>query len=462
MSCTGTSPLSVSELSLMVLRVLDSARPDSVLAVLRPLLTEHLDARRVRLLLTNYQLTALRPIQDPDDQIVLPDTPAGEAFLTQQPVRRDGRADDPDSTDVYLPISIRGDRIGVLELSLPKQFADKPLDELGELASVIGYALQGASTQSDTMARAARTQRLTLAAELQWQLLPGRGCRGPEYQLAGHLEPAYDVHADNFDWSQDEDQLVISITDAAWRGQGPPLMTTLAVAALRNARRSGLDIAGQAQMADQTFYAYHQGRQYLSTLLIRIELNTGRAQAVLAGSPRLFRLREDQVHLVPLTDQLPLGMFEGTDYVAEEFSLGSGDRLLLVSDGLHAAQSPTQETFGDRAVPEVLRETADLPVGGVVRRVIDELFEHRELAELDDDAVVVCLDWTGPSSISTRDTVNGHPSKRQPEPQPSGSANPHLRLIPGGRDGQTGPRGILNRAGESGDSGTSTWSWSRP
>lgn len=442
MSCTGTPPLSASELSLMVLRVLDSARPDSVLPVLRPLLAEHLDARRVRLLLTNYQLTALRPIQDPDDQIVLTDTPAGEAFLTQQPVRRTGRTGDTDSTEVYLPISIRGDRIGVLELSLPKQFDDERLDELGELASVIGYALQGASTQSDTMARAARTQRLTLAAELQWQLLPGRGCRGPEYQLAGHLEPAYDVHADNFDWSQDEDQLVVSVTDAAWHGQGPPVLTTLAVAGLRNARRSGLDIAGQAQMADQAVYAYHQGRQYLSTLLIRIDLNTGRAQAVLAGSPRLFRLRQDQVHPVPLTDQLPLGMFEGTDYVPEEFSLISGDRLLLVSDGLHAAQSPAQEMFGHRAIPELLQETADLPVGGVVRRAIDRLFEHRELAELDDDAVVVCLDWTGPSNVSTGGTSDGHLVSSQPTPRAHSSGNRHLRLVPGGRDGQTGPQDV--------------------
>lgn len=126
----------------------------------------------------------------------------------------------PNAVRVYLPVSIRGDRIGVLQLVLPSAPQADGLDQLGRLATVIGYALQAAARQSDMMQSTARSQRLTLAAELQWQLLPGRGCQAPEYQLAGHLEPAYHVHADNFDWSQDGDQLMMSVTDVARHGRG--------------------------------------------------------------------------------------------------------------------------------------------------------------------------------------------------------------------------------------------------
>ncbi len=395
------------------------------MAVLRPLLADRLGASQVRLLLANYQLTALRPIHDPDDRVVLRDTPAGEAFVSQQPVVEAG---DTDAVRVYLPVSIRGDRIGVLQLVLPSAPQTDGLDQLGRLATVVGYALQAAARQSDLVLSAARSQRLTLAAELQWQLLPGRGCRGPEYQLAGHLEPAYHVHADNFDWSQDGDQLVASVTDAARHGHVASLLTTLAVTALRNARRSGLDLAEQASMADQAVYAHHQGRQYVSTLLMRIDLTTGEADVVRAGSPRLFILRGAQVLVPRLEDQLPLGMFEGTEYVEEHVSVATGDRLLLASDGVHAARSPARESFGEARLPQLLRESANLPVGGVVRRVIDELFAHRDLAELDDDAAVICLDWSGPGHADPVDTVPGDDVTMSP----ATAARRRLSLIPGG------------------------------
>ncbi|MEO9138935.1 MAG: PP2C family protein-serine/threonine phosphatase [Jatrophihabitans sp.] len=412
-----------------VLQALDHARPDAAVAVLRRLLADHLQASQVHLLLANYQLTALRPMQDPDDRAVLTDTPAGEAFVTQLPVVLSNEAG---ATELYLPVSIRGDRIGVLQLTVPAEPSSHELDRLGELATVIGYALQAAGGQTDAMARAARSQRLTLAAELQWQLLPGRGCRGPEYQLAGHLEPAYHVHADNFDWSQDGDQLVLSVTDAARSNQSASLLTTLAVTALRNARRSGASLADQACMADQAVYAHHQGKQYASTLLVRIDLATGRATAVRAGSPRLFILRGDDVLMPPLVDQLPLGMFEGTNYVAEHFSLASQDRLLLVSDGIHDAISPTRERFADQRLPQLLQATASLPVGGVVRRVVDELFAHRDLAELDDDAAVICLDWLGRGTNEPSQSISR-----------AGNAHPHrapgtrrLTIVPDGEGGE--------------------------
>lgn len=385
-----------ADLRIIALQAIDQARPDAAVTVLRSLLTDRLGALLVRLLLANYPLTALRPIQDPDDHDVPLDTPAGQAFVSQRPVTR---GNDAGESELYLPISIRGDRMGVLQLRLPVEPAAEKLDELGDLATVIAYALQAAARQSDLLHRGSRSHRLTLAGELQWQLLPGRGARAPGYELAGHLEPAHHVHADNVDWSQDDGQLVLSVMDAARHGPVASLLTTLAVTALRNARRAGLDVADQAAMADQAVYAHHQGRQYVSGLLVRIDLATGRAEAVRAGSPRLFIVRGGEVIQPALQDQLPLGMFDESDYFPEHFALATGDRLVIVSDGIHGAISPDGRHFGDSSLPELLRETATAPIGGVVRRVIDGVFEHRDLAELDDDAAILCLDWSGPSQV---------------------------------------------------------------
>ncbi|MDT0478188.1 hypothetical protein RM863_39385, partial [Streptomyces sp. DSM 41014] len=64
-----------------------------------------------------------------------------------------------------------------------------------------------AERDTDVYQRARRTTRLTLAAEMQWQLLPARACTAAEFAIGAQLEPAYSIHGDNFDWAADADEL---------------------------------------------------------------------------------------------------------------------------------------------------------------------------------------------------------------------------------------------------------------
>lgn len=397
-----------AELCQAVLAALEEARPDAMLPVLRPLLAEHLQARDVRMLLANYELTALRPIQTPDNDETMSAGPAGHCFVSQDVTTAPAPGG---GTAVWLPVTVRGDRIGVLQLTLPAEPSPSEVPELHRLAVTVAHAIRAAAGQTDLLARAARSQRLSLAAELQWQLLPGRGARAPEYDIAGHLEPAYHVHADTFDWCQDEDHLILSIVDGRPGGQATPLLSTLTLTALRNARRAALAPADQARLAGEAVYAHHQGNSYVGALLVQIDLRSGLATTVLAGSPRLFVLREQGVYQPQLSGQDPLGVAEDTDYGEEQFSLAHGDRMLLVSDGIHAARSTSDQCFGEARLSRLLLRTADESAGRVVRAVIEELYEHRQHSSLEDDAVAVCLDWTGPShspdSTPSRTAANG-------------------------------------------------------
>jgi len=56
---------------------LNHARPDTAVSVLRDVLTQQLGATEVRVLLANYQLTAVRPILDGDERVPLDHTAAG-------------------------------------------------------------------------------------------------------------------------------------------------------------------------------------------------------------------------------------------------------------------------------------------------------------------------------------------------------------------------------------------------
>jgi serine phosphatase RsbU (regulator of sigma subunit) len=273
--------------------------------------------------------------------------------------------------------------------------AEGVLAELAEIAEVLGHEVVVAERDTDLYLQARRRDRLTLAAEMQWQLLPGRSCARPEYELGAQLEPAYAIFGDNFDWSASADRLSLYVTNGMGEGIEASLLTNLAINALRNARRAGLSLADQAALADQAVYAHYRGRCYLSVLMLDVDLATGLVRAVDAGSPRLLRLRAGTVERVAFEAQLPLGMFEETDYVAQEFHVEPGDRLIFVSDGVYDVASPGGETYGDAALARAIQSTRLLPAAEVPRALLRELTGHRGRPDPDDDALVVCLDWRG-------------------------------------------------------------------
>ncbi|MEU3554407.1 PP2C family protein-serine/threonine phosphatase [Streptomyces fragilis] len=377
-------------------RALRRAEPHALLDAARGVLMAQYDALDVELFMADYGLSVLQPVS------VLPHTlepvpvhnsPGGRAFGSQRPYceeARDGRR------RLHLPVSVRGDRLGVLSVTLPDDDAVRRWEEeLTEIAEVLGHEVIVAERDTDLFMQARRKDRLTLAAEMQWHLLPGRACARPEYELGAQLEPAYAIFGDNFDWSATADRLTLYVTNGMGEGIEASLLTNLAINALRNARRGGLDIADQAALADHAVYAHYQGRCYLSVLMLDFDLATGRARVVDAGSPQVLRLRDGVVEHMTFDAQLPLGMFEETDYIAQEFQVLPGDRLVFVSDGVHAVASPKGETYGDAALSGAIQSTRLLPAAEVPRAILRELTGHRGKRLPDDDALIVCLDWHG-------------------------------------------------------------------
>ena len=365
-------------------RALTDAPADEIVEHLAETLAKEYGIDDLELLLVDYRLSELLPLLG-GAGVTRPGDPAWRAF--------DHQAEVTAGTTVYLPVTARGERIGVLRA------APAPGDTgpLAEIATLLAHELQSAEQGTDRYTMAARTRRLTLAAEMQWELLPGRSRIRPSFSLAGQLEPAYAVRGDTFDWAELDGKLYLTAINGMGDGMPAAMLSSLATYALRNARRAGLPLADQAALADQAVFAHYRGEQHVAALMMELDTTTGQVQAIDAGSPRLLRMREGDVHDQELEAQFPLGMFETSDYTPQTFQLRTGDRLFVVSDGVFEAPG-SSGTYGTTALHRFARRTASLAPLQAVRSLLSDLRTYLGDADLDDDAVAVCVDWTGPGA----------------------------------------------------------------
>lgn len=380
-------------------KALRTAPPDRLVEVLDAHLSASHGTKSSTVWLADYRSTSLSAsllTNGSDDELAA----ATRAFASQTAIldAREGHA----LARLHLPITAWGERVGVLSVVLDADRAPQAREELRDVAATFAVALQAAYRRTDRYHLDRRRDgRLTMAAEMQWDLLPARGYDAPGVKLAGQLEPAYAVGGDHFDWSVNGDWLTVTALNGMGAGLDAALLTTLAVNAMRNARRSiptgqraPGDLADQAVLAADAIFSQYGGTRHVATLLLSLNLVTGDLRIIDAGSPRMLLVRGGQVRDMVLDPQLPLGMFGDTRYVEEHESLQAGDRVFIVSDGVHSATRPNEAAYGERELSRAIRSTRLQPPAEAIGSVMRSLRDYHAGAEFVDDALIVCLDWS--------------------------------------------------------------------
>lgn len=381
---------------------LDRAFPTAVLREVTGVLTEHAGARDVGLWLGDYDQEVLGELAGPSGTEVgswvpVGEGPVGEAYDAQRTVT----VQVDDAARVHVPISLRGDRIGVLQATLPAPLEGDTEEVLGDLALTLAYVLSLAPQYTDAFERARRRQPLTVAAEMQWSVLPGRAFSADEFSLAGALIPAYEVGGDVYDFCSDPDALWLAAIDAMGHGVRASVLSALVSHTLRNIRRETSDVVAQVAAADRVLTETFGGAQFVTGVVLQVELDTGRCRFVNAGHPPPFRVRRGELDVLRRRPNVPMGLFTERTFAPIELDLEPGDRLVLVSDGVVEGLLQTGDQYGDRWLADRVGETAGLPTRQAVEALQRDLVRQVD-DRLHDDATFVVLDWRGPAPEARR------------------------------------------------------------
>jgi serine phosphatase RsbU (regulator of sigma subunit) len=294
-----------------------------------------------------------------------------------------------DGARLIVPVTDRGDAIGVIEMLLPRYPSPGQVADIRSAAHALAYVVIAARRHTDIFEWGQRSTPFALAAEIQRRLLPSSyTCEAGQFTLAGWLEPASAVGGDTFDYTLDRDALQASISDAVGHAVRAALLATLLVGSLRNGRRRGLDLAGQARYANDALAENSASGQFVTGQLLRVDLHTGSAQIINAGHPSPLRLRNGRVEEVKLAVEAPFGVTPGRDFHVQPFPLEPGDRVILLTDGMQERNAASLD------VATAMVATAALHPREVVHALGDAVL-HATGGDLRDDATLVCLDWYG-------------------------------------------------------------------
>jgi len=307
---------------------------------------------------------------------------------------RDSRA------QLTVPVTERGDAIGVIEVFLPGYPDDQAIATVTAAAHALAYVVIANRRHTDLFEWGQRSTPFSLAAEIQRRLLPASyTCEAGQFTLAGWLEPASTVGGDTFDYNLDRDMLHVSITDAVGHEVEAALLATLLVGSLRNGRRRGLNLLDQAGSANDALAAHTRTGEFVTGQLLRVDLRRGTATIINAGHPLPLRLRHGRIEEIHLDIDLPFGLQPNTSYREQAFPLEPGDRLVFVTDGMlerNAAHLDVAAALGQTSHQHP-REVVHA-LGAAVLRATG--------GDLRDDATVVVLDWYG-GSRRRRESTHG-------------------------------------------------------
>ncbi len=300
---------------------------------------------------------------------------------------------------VCAPLKVGERVIGVIALgsTLPMLYTAAELKLLNTLALQTATAIENARLfertveaarererlmalqQRTEVARAKLESELDFAARIQADLFPAELPRLSGYDLAARNRPARQCGGDYYDvrlvgGEDGADRVLLCVADVSGKGLPAALVMSNMQATLRALLGRTPSLTHLAVQASDLLYAATAPEKYVTAALLELTPASGAAGFVGAGHLDNVVVRSDGSVLTLSSTGAPLGLLPpGLPYELTEFTVESGDCLVLYSDGVTDAQNGADEEFGDARLLDLLRQSAGESADVVIARVFDAI-----------------------------------------------------------------------------------------
>ncbi len=294
-----------------------------------------------------------------------------------------------------VPLGVSEKVFGIIYADSPiaeGRFTEDHLKVLTTLASVAAIRVENARLTEARFQQERLERELQLAMEIQQRFQPTAPPVVSGYEFQGISFPCYEIGGDYYDFiPRDNGRLVIALGDVSGKGTAAALLMSSLHASI-HAQTGSHDTLVQTISAVNRYLADNiPSNRFVTLFYAELDPESGALSFLNAGhNPPLI------VHAAGTVEQLasgglPLGIKADADYREGRTNLAPGDVLVIYSDGVTEAVSPSGEEFGPTRLYEVVSRNVDSSAAGIRDRIESAVTKFSQGTQAADDITLVIV-----------------------------------------------------------------------
>jgi serine phosphatase RsbU (regulator of sigma subunit) len=294
-----------------------------------------------------------------------------------------------------VPLGVSEKVFGIIYADSPiaeGRFTEDHLKVLTTLASVAAIRVENARLGEARLQQERLERELQLAMEIQQRFQPTAPPILFGYELQGISFPCYEIGGDYYDFIKREDgRLVIALGDVSGKGTAAALLMSSLHAAIHAQTGSHETLVETISAVNRYLADNIPPNRFVTLFYAELDPESGALSFLNAGhNPPLI------VHAAGTVEQLasgglPLGIKRDAEYREGRTQMQLGDVLVIYSDGVTEAASPTGEEFGPTRLYETVSRNVDASAAGIRDRIESALTKFSQGTQAADDITLVIV-----------------------------------------------------------------------
>lgn len=288
---------------------------------------------------------------------------------------------------------------GNFNVALPEIHSN---DELKELRNSFDYLQKSLmdyieELKSTTANKERIESELRIANTIQMGMIPKSFPAFPDrsdIDLYAKLIPAKEVGGDLYDFFIANDKLYFIIGDVSGKGIPASLLMAVTCRLFRSIASNSDRPERIMSSLNNSLADGNESNMFCTAFLGILDLKSGTLHYCNAGHNAPYMIsKEGEVSAIPMTPNLPLGLFENFTYEGQQTTIRKGTMIYLFTDGVNEAENKEHQQYGDKRLTTMLKNLSSSTPNDIVENTINDVTLHADGAEQSDDITVMCITY---------------------------------------------------------------------
>ncbi len=250
--------------------------------------------------------------------------------------------------------------------------------------------------EREAEARTMAESELEIAGKIQKSFLPGGAFEAGGIRASAAIRPAKQAGGDFYDFfTLSDGRLCFAIGDVSGKGMPAALFMARAITLVRAASKSTSKLSDIVAFINDILASGNDSCTFITFFICAYDSKSGELEFVNCGhNPPILKRSGAPAKYMELERNLVLGVFEKARFKSQSINLGSGDTILLYTDGVSEAESADGSFYGE----ERLLLFADKTKGTsseIVESLMGEVLAFESGCPQSDDITIIAINRIG-------------------------------------------------------------------